>query len=124
MANSIRLLGLPEKVKGLIQSKALTAGHGRALLAANSPAKLAKLIVSRGLNVRQTERMVGVETKFGSPHGQKLQKDRDTLNLENELSAAIGLKVTIQASNYAGKLTIFYKNVEQLETVVSKLRKT
>ncbi len=58
IANTIRLLGLPEAVKAMILQGDLSAGHGRALLGAEDPEALAKKVTARGLNVRQTERLV------------------------------------------------------------------
>ena len=123
VANMIRLLSLPDSVKSLITSGALSAGHARALLNASNPGELAKLVVKRGLNVRQTETLAkkaGVKSRK-SPN--KYEKDADTLALEREISTSLGLSVSIHFTPSGGKVTVNYDTLEQLDEVLGRLKK-
>ena len=123
VANMIRLLSLPDSVKSLITSGALSAGHARALLNASNPGELAQLVVKRGLNVRQTETLAkkaGVKSRK-SPN--KYEKDADTLALEREISTSLGLSVSIHFTPSGGKVTVNYDTLEQLDEVLGRLKK-
>jgi len=123
VANMIRLLSLPDSVKSLIASGALSAGHARALLNASNPGELAKLVVKRGLNVRQTETLAkkaGVKSRK-SPN--KYEKDANTLALEREISTSLGLSVSIHFTPSGGKVTVNYDTLEQLDEVLGRLKK-
>ncbi len=121
VANLIRLLALPEPVKELLDSGALTAGHARALLKVGEPEALAREVVRRGLNVRQTERLVQRRRASGSEKRRARQKDADTLALERNLSAFLGLKVTIAPRRKGGELVIRYHTAEQLDDLLQRL---
>ena len=131
IANAVRLLGLPEAVKAMVQRGELSAGHGRALLGAEAPEALAKKVVARGLNVRQTERLVQksrparAETEATERPGRGTAKDPDTLALERDLTALLGLKVAIdihgRGGGQGGALTIHYQTLEQLDEVLRRL---
>ena len=101
----LRLLLLPSKVRSLLDSGALSAGHARALINANKPADLAKIVVDQGLNVRQTEALVKREkNSIGSTKSLNLpdEKDPDTIALERELSAELGLHVALKPRGKGG----------------------
>jgi ParB family chromosome partitioning protein len=130
VANMMRLLALPDEVKTLVESGKLSAGHARALLNAADPASLAKKVVAKGLNVRQTEKLAqsegGVKGKKGE--GEKGGKaearpvDADTLALERDLANLLGLKVQVRFhSQGGGELTIRYETLEQLDDVLHRL---
>jgi len=121
VANTLRLLGLPDEVKALVVKHALSAGHARALLNAVDPIKLARLAAQRGLNVRQVEKLAqsGRETK--APAAAMAQKDADTIALERELASLLGLKVTINFRGSGGDVVIHYSTLEQLDDVVQRL---
>lgn len=130
IANMLRLLGLPEQVKQMLDDGALSAGHARALLGSDDPVGLARKVVRRGLNVRQTERLVararaqGGASAAGRRGNQgKPAKDADTLALENALSERLGLKVTISLAGEAGDLTIHFEALEQLDDVINRLKR-
>jgi ParB family transcriptional regulator, chromosome partitioning protein len=120
IANMLRLLSLPPVVRELVDSGALTAGHARALITAGDPAALARLVVARGLNVRQTERLVKGHPP-GRTHGPAGPKDADTVALERELTNLLGLKVSIAAHGEAGTLMIHYSKLEQLDDLLGRL---
>ena len=124
IANSIRLLSLPEKVKDCIETGALTAGHARALVTAKDPEELARQIISKGLNVRQTEQLVQNEKsqKSAKPKVKKssdIQREYDSL--AQELSRSTGLNVAIKARAKGGLIMLAYDNLEQLDDIIRRL---
>jgi ParB family chromosome partitioning protein len=122
VANMLRLLSLPEPVKEMLQSGALTAGHARPLINAEDPAALAGLVVKRGLNVRQTEKLAASRKPGGTPRRQVAAKDADTLALERDISNLLGLKVTITFRRQkGGNLVIHYQTLEQLDDILQRL---
>lgn len=123
VANTLRLLTLPEGVKGYLADGSLTAGHARALVSLDDAEHLAKLVVDRGLNVRQTEKLAKGNPGPGRPKGSITKvKDSDTLAIERDLSAALGLKVEISDNGpKGGVFSIHYSNLDQLDDVLAKL---
>ena len=121
VANMIRLLGLPPQVKKMLDTAELSAGHARALLNAPDPLAAARQVVKKGLNVRQTERLVKKKQRQvkAPPPGEK--KDVDTLALERDLGNLLGLKVAIKHKGDAGSLTVHYRSLEQLDGVLHRL---
>jgi len=130
IANTLRLLTLPEGVKILLDEGQLTAGHARALIGCDDAESLATQIISKGLNVRQAERLVQ-DAKSGAEGGARkpkktkaaeaAAKDTSTLALERDLTALLGLKVSINFQGSGGSLTIHYKTLEQLDDVLHRL---
>jgi ParB family chromosome partitioning protein len=123
IANMLRLLGLPDEVKQLLESRALSAGHARALIGAEDPVALAQQIVARGLTVRDTEALAG-EAKGKPKSGGRAAggKDADTKALEHDLSQMLGLKVTLDVHGQGGTITIHYRTLEQLDDVLRRLK--
>ena len=126
IANLLRLLNLPEDVLAMIQQGDLTAGHARALVTAPDPLALAKQVVKQGLSVRQTEKLAKSVTTKPSNSNTSPDKDADTKQIERDLSAALGMKVSIdhKSNGEAGTLTVTYKNLEQLDEVCRRLSAT
>ena len=122
LANTLRLLKLPEDVQELVRTGALSAGHARALIGRPDASALAALIVNEGLTVRQIEALVKGE---GAPKPQrdKPRKDADTKAAELELSDALGLGVEIkrQGKGEKGELRIRYTSLDQLEDLRHRL---
>ncbi len=125
IANLLRLLSLPEDVRRFVQSGDLSAGHARALITSDDPLKLAKQVIKQGLSVRATEALVKKEQRSDAgnevtrkPVG-KPAKDADTIALEGDLSASLGLQVTLdhKAGQEAGQITIKYKSLEELDNI-------
>jgi ParB family chromosome partitioning protein len=114
------LLNLTAPVKQMVVDGDLTAGHARALLNLDDPDTLAKRIVSQGLNVRQTERLVQ-QAKSAGKSAAKPAKDPDTVALEKDLSDLLGLRVTVNFRGDGGELVVHYKTIEQLDDVLHKL---
>lgn len=122
IANTLRLLGLPETVKAMIEDGRLTAGHARALLAADDPAALARTIVDQGLSVREVERLVQRGPVAKRRRQPVPETNPDTLALERDISHALGLEVGIRhRSDGRGYVKIKYKTLEQLEEVCQRL---
>jgi ParB family chromosome partitioning protein len=122
IANTLRLLNLPDSVRRQIEEGNLTAGHARALVATDSPAELADRIIKLGLSVREAE---GLAREASSPRKPrtKPEKDADTRALEKIVSEAIGLKVEITHKGSAGgMLQISYSTLDQLEDVCRRLQ--
>ncbi len=124
VANMLRLLKLPPPVQNLIQIGSLSAGHARALVGARQPEELANLIISKGLSVRQTEALVQHSADGKLKPGRRkgpAQKDVDILALEELTSNKLGMKVTIESDGPAGKLTIAYSTLDQLDDLLARL---
>jgi ParB family transcriptional regulator, chromosome partitioning protein len=119
VANMMRLLSLPDAVRQLVETGALSAGHARALLNAADPAGLAREIVRRGLNVRQAEKLAKAGKAGGSR--QPPVKDADTAALERDLANLLGLKVNVSFAGRGGALTIHYRTLDQLDDVLRRL---
>jgi len=123
VANTLRLLKLPESIRDMLVDGSLSAGHARTLVTAEDPAALARRIVEEGLSVRQAEALAQEpartpgETRRSAP----LPKDADTLALEKALSDATGLKVTISHGQKGGELKIAYRTLEQLDDICRRL---
>ncbi len=125
IANLMRLLGLPEDVLTMIRDGRLTAGHARALITTDDPSGLARQVVARGLSVREVEELVK-KTDGGTPARPERKapaKDADTRALEGDLTAALGMPVTINHDQKAGggKITIKYNDLESLDDVIRRL---
>lgn len=122
IANTLRLLNLPDTVRSQIEMGNLTAGHARALVATDSPAELADQIIKLGLSVREAEGLARDASPARKPK-PKPEKDADTKALEKTVSEAIGLKVEIAHKGDAGgTLVISYKSLEQLEDICQRLK--
>jgi ParB family chromosome partitioning protein len=120
VANTVRLLSLPAPVRRRLDEGELSAGHARALLAATDPAALAEEVVRRGLNVRATERLV--QRRAETPALKRRPPDADTLALERELGALLGLRVALEPKKRGGALTFHYASLDQLDRVLRLLR--
>jgi len=124
VANTLRLLKLPETVKAYINAGKITAGAARMLIGQTDPEQMAREIVDRGLNVRQVEALAKERTKGSGRAGKpRRTKVADTLALEKRLSDALGLAVTIDHRGRGGAVSIRYRNVEQLDEVVRRLER-
>ena len=104
-----------------LEEGALTAGHARALLAADDPAALAAEIIRRGLNVRVTEQLVK-RRAAPRPANPRQPRDADTAALERDLTQTLGLRVTIAGKARGGALTLHYANLDQLDRLLTLLR--
>jgi ParB family transcriptional regulator, chromosome partitioning protein len=125
IANTMRLLGLPDDVKAMIADGRLTAGHARALVTARDPLALAQRIEREGLSVRQIESALRDEKTAKVKIAKAPRyKDANVDALEKQLSLLLGLKVMIQSdpNGDGGSLSIRYRTLDQLDDVLKKLR--
>jgi ParB family chromosome partitioning protein len=123
VANTLRLLGLPEHSRALLAAGKISAGHARALLALADPDAVADRIVARGLSVRDVERLA---ERAGQPPRRGGAKaaapiDADTRALEEKLGLALGTQVTIRHSGQAGELKIAFRDFDQLDDFCRRL---
>lgn len=128
IANLLRLLNLPEVVQSYVSEGKLSAGHARALITSDNPEALAKQVVEKGLSVRATEKLAkgqaepasaNLRTKLRPSTSEGEEKDADTVALEGDLTAALGMKVRIdhKAGTESGKISIEYKSLDDLDAL-------
>ena len=124
VANTLRLLKLPDVIRDMLVDGALSAGHARTLVTAADPASLAKLIVEGGLSVRQAEALAQApeEPRGETAARQPREKDADTAALEKMLSDVTGLRVSISHKDKGGEMKIGYRSLEQLDELCRRLR--
>src|SRR5229473_1707580 len=126
VANTLRLLKLPDAVKAYINVGKLTAGHARALVGLPDPEAAAHEIVARNLNVRQVESLAQEHARAaGAPKKTRARagKDADTRAAEKRLSDALGLVVTIDHRGEGGVVQIKYRALDQLDDVIRRLER-
>ena len=125
VANTLRLLKLPESVQALVHAGELSAGHARMLVGHGAAGVLAREIVQHGLNVRQVEAIIrdGVKPGTKKARAAKTPKDADTAALEKRLTDALGLSVTIDHKDEAGTVRIAYRDLDQLDEVIRRLER-
>jgi len=125
VANTMRLLKLPESVRQAVQSGELTAGHARALLSVANAEQVARDVISRGLTVRDAEAIAQAQAedagRISKPRPRQ-EKDADTLALQKTLSDVLGLTVTLDHRGDGGELRIRYKSLEQLDDLCRRLQ--
>ncbi len=124
VANTLRLLKLPESIRDMLVDGALSAGHARALVTAADPEGLARRIVDEGLSVRQAEILAQqpAEIRKDAAPRERAAKDADTLALEKLLSDITGLRVAIAHKEKGGELRIAYSSLEQLDDLCRRLK--
>ena len=121
VSNTLRLLNLPEVIRVELRKGTLTAGHARALLMHPAPETVMAMVLSRGLNVRQTEALAKAPVATGGGSRPARQKDPETATLERELSERLGLKVEIAYDGKGGSVRIHYRDLDQLDSVLAYL---
>lgn len=130
IANLLRLQGLPEEVKDMLDTGKLTMGHARALLTSESPVELAHEIIKGGLSVRQAESFSKGAKKapktakptIAAPRQEDTgSKDSDILALEASLSESLGLRVSITDRGQSGEIRIAYDSLSQLDDILRRL---
>jgi ParB family chromosome partitioning protein len=124
VANTLRLMQLPDEVQEHLVHGRLTAGHARALLSAADPETLARSIIDRGLTVRDAEAMAKTAPAGGAKKAsgpRKPGKDADTAALEVDLEEALGMSVDIADRGGTGEVRIKYASLEQLDEICRRL---
>ena len=125
IANTLRLLQLPESVQEHVIHGRLSPGHARAIAKAENVDELAERIVQGGLSVRDAEtlaRKADAPKKTSGP--RRRPKDADTQALEHDLAEALGLVVEVIDHGGAGEVTIKYETLEQLDEVCRRLTRS
>lgn len=124
VANTLRLLKLPQRVQDFISDGALSAGHARSLITMEDPTALAERVVKEGLSVRQVEALSqarnGAEPKPNK--SAPVEKDADTKALEKLLSDVTGMKVEINHRERGGEVKVRYSSLEQLDEICRRLQ--
>ncbi len=126
LANTMRLLKLPDSIQNMVRSGELSAGHARALIGRKDAEAVAQEVVDKGMNVREVEALFSTR-KPNEPSAPRtttmtLKKDADTRAAEREMSDATGLAVEINpGSGEAGEVIIRYRSLEQFETIRERL---
>lgn len=124
IANLMRLLNLPDDVQTYVIEGLLSAGHARALVGHENANELARKIIQQELSVRETEKLVKGDTAKSPRNSTNRvsggKKDPDTVQIEQEISATLGMKVAIdhEAGGEAGKISVHYKSLDQLDDLL------
>ena len=128
VSNLLRLQDLSEKVKPLLEDRQLEMGHARALLSISNPTQqfdAARQVVSKGLSVRETERLVKRMLEGAKPKATKKApaQNADIRRLEIEVSEKLGAKVAVQhTAKGAGKLVISYNSLDELDGILKHIK--
>ncbi|GHE54770.1 chromosome partitioning protein ParB [Camelimonas fluminis] len=127
VANTLRLLKLPDSIQKLVNNGDLTAGHARALLAVADPEAVAQKIIENGLNVREAERIAQEEADQAADTAParsraRAPKDADTRALEKVLEDVLGARVRISHNGDNGELRLRYSSLQQLDMICQRLR--
>ena len=122
IANSLRLLGLPEEILKMVEIGDISAGHARTLIGLNNSLELAKKIVQKKLSVRQSEALV---RQFRDKKFKLIsKKDSNTLDLQKSLEEKTGLNVSINnKKNNTGIISFEYKDLDQLDKLINTIKK-
>ena len=120
IANFTRLLTLPNEVQKMLENKKISIGQVRPIIGHENSLELAKIIIGKNLNARQVEKLLK-EDKVRN-HKNKEGFDINIINLEKEIEASLGLKTSIVDNNGKGKISFIYKDLEQLESLINKIR--
>ena len=127
VANTLRLLKLPDNIRDMLVDGVISAGHARTLVTAADPTALARRIVDDGLSVRQAEALAQQENEpRKTPSRQAptdVEKDADTKALEQLLSDVTGLKVSVNHRDKGGEVRIAYRTLEQLDELCRRLQR-
>jgi len=123
VANTLRLLQLPDSVQDHVLFGRLTAGHARAILSAAFPEVLAQTIVDRGLSVRDAEALAkrGGDQPRKTSGPRRVARDPNTQALEADLEEVLGMAVELLDRGGAGEVRIKYANLDQLDEIIRRL---
>lgn len=122
IANTLRLLDLPDTVLAMLQEGLLTAGHARALLGCPDPEAAARTVIAKGLNVRQTEQLAREVRETPAP-SRPSSRDPNIVALEQDIETRLGFKVKIDTrDNTSGTIHIQYSNLDQFSAVLKRLQ--
>ena len=121
VANTLRLLTLPNEIKEMVKEGALSAGHARTLIGHDNAQSLAKEIVAKGLSVRQAEDLVSAKKEPKAPK-PRAEKNTDITEIEQELVKSLGLRIKITPNKQGGgKVVLQYSSVAELDMIIETL---
>ncbi|RLQ89625.1 ParB/RepB/Spo0J family partition protein [Notoacmeibacter ruber] len=123
VANTLRLLRLPDEVQRMLSDGDLSAGHARTLITADKPEALARRIVEEGLTVRQAEAIAqgaGDQPSSGERR-QRREPDEAIAELESRLTGTLGLKTRIAPGKKGGEVRLKYRDQNELDQLLSRL---
>ena len=127
VANTLRLMRLPEPVRRMVGEGAISAGHARALLGCPDPEALAARVVEEGMTVRQTERAARAAATVAERAGgaeappRSREKDPDAREWERRLSESLRVPVSVDAGAKGGKLVLRYRDADEFAALVRRL---
>lgn len=125
VANILRLNNLPDSIKFMISQGALSMGHARCLIGLDNAEELAQKIVANDLNVRQTEELTrkkDISQKAKKEkNGREVRQDDDLIILGQSLSEKYGVKVVVENSWNGGKISFYYSNLEELDSILTQI---
>ena len=122
IANTLRLLNLPEKVQQLVKEGKLSAGHARALVGLDNAEALANQIIAKDLSVRQVEELVAKQKEGKKEPQAKTLKDSDLVDIEKDLNKNLGLRIKISPSKQGGgKVVLQYASPAELDMIIDIL---
>ena len=119
LANTMRLLQLPDDVRQHLKSGTLTPGQTRPLVGRDDAAALASQILNKGLSARQVEKLVAAQDR---PPKEQPVKDTNLVALEDELASTTGLDVTVTVKNQGGVISIKYEDLDQFDAIINMLK--
>jgi ParB family chromosome partitioning protein len=125
VANTLRLIKLPDSIKASVIEGKLSAGHARALLSVSDPETIARLIVEENMTVREAESIAQDQAQSAGKTLRartRVEKDPDTVALERTISDVLGLKVVLDHRGEGGEMKIRYNSLEQLDDLCRRLR--
>ncbi len=129
IANLLRLNQLPESVKNMVNDGSLSMGHARCLIGLDNAEEIAQRIIANDLSVRKTEELVSGNKNNNSPSETRkpkkaetsyMEQDEDLIMLSESLSEKFGVKVVVENSNNGGRISIYYSNLEDLDSILTK----
>ena len=122
IANSLRLLSLPEEVLGMVEQRNLSAGHARSLIGLNNSIEIAKKIIQKKLSVRQSEVLA---RQFRNKKFKLIsKKDPNILDLQKILEEKVGLNVAISnKKDNSGTISFEYQDLDQLNRLIDTIKK-
>ena len=121
IANSLRLLSLPDEVLSMVEQENLSAGHARSLIGLNNSVDIAKKIIQKKLSVRQAEVLA---RQFRNKKFKLVnKKDSNILDLQKTLEEKTGLNISISnKKSNSGTITFEYKDLDQLDRIINTIK--
>ena len=126
IANSLRLLRLPETIRKYVEDGSLSTGHAKAIAAVSDEKKqieLAEVAIRDGLSVRQLEKLAQQDKSGVKTRSRVKQKTADVKRVEEDLKNALGTKVTLNQKGKKGKIEIEFYSKDELERLIELLKK-